>query len=392
VLGLLLGLLMLGAASPRNPPHSFRASFPPAPAVATSPAPPVAATGNADLDSFLPQAEGFVSQHRGLQFKAPVQVTLLDDAAFQQRVVADVRKNAGDYTTEGRVLRALGLIGPGVDVEKAEESLLGAGVVGFYDPDSKALVVRGGRLDLAAEDVLIHELTHALQDQVFDIGGRTANPDDESEFAFTCLVEGDAVRIQREWEAGLSTADRRKLRDLEAAQGSGDLASVPQVLLEIEAFPYQNGPKFVQSLLASGGQAQLDSAFKERRPTTTAQILHPELYVAGTAAAPVSDPIADGARIDHGAVGELGLELLFAPLAVTGSVNIATARAAATSWAGDRYVAWSTGDAACVRDVLKARDPAGLAAMKQSLDRLASSRAGVSVVQAGDELTLTACA
>src|SRR5919201_1316705 len=338
VLGLLLGLLMLGAASPRNPPHSFRASFPPAPAVATSPAPPVAATGNADLDSFLPQAEGFVSQHRGLQFKAPVQVTLLDDAAFQQRVVADVRKNAGDYTTEGRVLRALGLIGPGVDVEKAEESLLGAGVVGFYDPDSKALVVRGGRLDLAAEDVLIHELTHALQDQVFDIGGRTANPDDESEFAFTCLVEGDAVRIQREWEAGLSTADRRKLRDLEAAQGSGDLASVPQVL-------------------------------------------HPELYVAGTAAAPVSDPIADGARIDHGAVGELGLELLFAPLAVTGSVNIATARAAATSWAGDRYVAWSTGDAACVRDVLKARDPAGLAAMKQSLDRLARSRAGVSVVQ-----------
>jgi hypothetical protein len=384
---------MLGAASPRNPPHSFRASFPPAPVVATSPAPPIAATGNADLDSFLPQAEGFVSQHRGLQFKAPVQVTLLDDAAFQQRVVADVRKNAGDYTTEGRVLRALGLVGPGVDVEKAEESLLGAGVVGFYDPDSKALVVRGGHLDLAAKDVLIHELTHALQDQAFDIGGRTANPDDESEFAFTCLVEGDAVRIQREWEAGLSTADRRKLRDLEAAQGGGgDLTSVPEVLLEIEAFPYQQGPNFVQSLLASGGQARLDSAFKERRPTTTAQILHPELYVAGTAAVPVSDPESDGARIDHGAVGELGLELLLAPLAATGSVNVTTARAAATSWAGDRYVAWSTGDGACVRDVLKARDSAGLTAMKQALDRVASARSGVSVTQAGDELTLTSCA
>jgi hypothetical protein len=390
VLGLLLGLLMLGAASPRNPPHSFRASFPPAPA-ATSSVPPIARTGNPDLDTFLPVAEGFVSQHRGLQFNAPVHVTLLDDAAFRQRVVADVRKNAGDYTTEGRVLRALGLVTPGVDVEKAEESLLGAGVVGFYDPDSKALVVRGGNLDLAAEDVLIHELTHALQDQVFDIGRRTANPDDESEFAFTCLVEGDAVRIQREWEAGLSTADRRKLRDLEAAQGVGDITSVPPVLLEIEAFPYQHGPDFVQSLLAAGGQAQLDSAFKERRPTTTAQILHPELYIAGTAAMPVTDPIADGARIDHGAVGELGLELLLAPLGAIGSANIATARAVAASWAGDRYVAWNAGDGACVRDVLKARDGAGLASIKQALDRVASARTGVSVTQAGDELTLTSC-
>jgi hypothetical protein len=373
---------MLGAAAPPGRAGTFPARPLPSPTP-----PPVAATGNVALDAFLPEAEAFVEKHRGLAYSHAVDVTLLADADFQQKVVDDVRHDAADYATEGKVLKALGLIAKDVDVEKEEEVLLGGSVIGFYDPKKKALVVRAGELNLAAKDVLIHELTHALQDQAFDIGDATGRPDDESGFAFTALVEGDAVTIEREWASSLAASDRATLRSQQAAMaGGGDLGGVPDALVDIEAFPYIAGPVFRAALVTAGGQRQLDAAFKERRPTTTAQVIHPSLYLAGTGAAAVDLPAADGPQIDKGALGELGFDLLLQPIVVAGQ-----ARAAAAAWAGDRYVAWSTTDGACVRDELKARDASGLASLRDALDRLAAQRTGMSVTTTADVLTLTAC-
>src|SRR5919109_2579192 len=95
------------------------------------------------IDAFVPQAVSFVEAHRGLRFKQPVKVNHLSDAEFSQRIVFLQRRDRSDTDRQAKIFRALGLVDRSVDVEKAEEELLGGNVVGYYDPKTKELVVRG---------------------------------------------------------------------------------------------------------------------------------------------------------------------------------------------------------------------------------------------------------
>src|SRR5205823_11061795 len=115
----------------------------------------------------------------------------LSDAAFRQRVIADQTANADKDELEKatKVLEALGLVPHGTDVSKAMESLVGDAVVGFYDPKTKDLVVRGAELTPYVREVIVHELTHAVQDQHFGIDRpQLDKADDERGTAFTSLV------------------------------------------------------------------------------------------------------------------------------------------------------------------------------------------------------------
>jgi len=98
-----------------------------------------------------------------------VKVEYLDDAAFSNRLLADQRQYRASTDREGVLLRAVGLLDPSVDVELAMEELLKAGVIGYYDPRKKELAVRGKHAGVQARHALVHELTHALQDQWFNI-------------------------------------------------------------------------------------------------------------------------------------------------------------------------------------------------------------------------------
>src|SRR5437588_512232 len=82
------------------------------------------------------------------------------------------------------------------DLGAAESSLLSNGVAGFYDPTSKTLVVRGEKPTPYVRQVLVHELTHALQDQYFSINRPDLDrADDERGDGLLGLSEGDAVRV-----------------------------------------------------------------------------------------------------------------------------------------------------------------------------------------------------
>jgi len=81
-------------------------------------------------------------------------------------------------------------------VVQEERTLLTAGVVGFYDPETKQLVVRGTDTTPFTRRVLAHELTHALDDQHFDLNRQQLDKaDDETGFGFSALVEGNARRV-----------------------------------------------------------------------------------------------------------------------------------------------------------------------------------------------------
>jgi hypothetical protein len=306
---------------------------------------PSAIGSGASLQDFVPVAEKFVEEHRGLKFKTPVQVTFLTDAAFQQELTKADSIDSAAYATEAKELHALGLLDGRPDLARAEQELQGSSVIGFYDPKTKQLFVRGVEAKPAVRHVLVHELTHALQDQWFSID-RTTSSDDESDIAFRTLVEGDAVRVENQYVASLSEADQRQVRLGDA--GGPVPADVPEVLLELDSFPYLIGPRFTQAIVDRSGQARLDAAFQSP-PTTSAQVIHPELFLAGRGAATVALPTADGKEIDKGVLGELGLDLFLERLTSRGKVSSSDAQVIAAGWAGDRYIAWDQGSESCVR-------------------------------------------
>ena len=373
----LVALLALNSAPPPGRGKAFQAVIPPTPAASPRSA---AVPG---LDAFIPVAEQFVSSHRGLDYTSPVQVTLLDDAAFQERVAADVRSSASDFDKEGKVLTALGLVAAGTNLEQTEKRFVRAGVLGYYDPHSKQLVVRGGQLTVSVRHVLVHELTHALQDQHFDLSKRPS-ADDESDLAYTGLVEGDAVTVENAYIASLSPVDRAELRREEAAS-IPDFSSVPMALIEIDLFPYQYGPMFVQTLLARKGQAGLDAAFQSP-PTTSAQLIPRALSLDGRGASDVASPSPSEAVLDRGVIGEMGFNILLRQLMANGGLTAAAARQAAAEWQGDRYVAFRSNDSTCVRDSV-----AGGADLHSALVKLAASRSGMTVADEAGGFSFTSC-
>ena len=357
------------------------------PRAEASPTPsPVASA--AALQAFVPIAERFVEEHRGLKFKSSVKVTFLADAEFQAQLnKANGIDNSG-YATEAKVLHALGLLDGRPDLAKAEQELQGSSVVGFYDPKTKELYVRGVDARASVRHVLVHELTHALQDQWFAID-RTFPTDDETEIAFRGLVEGDAVRIEDQYIAGLSPAEKRQI-DADNAAGGPLPADVPDILLELDTFVYQAGPPFTRAVVSARGRQRLDDAFSSP-PKTTAELLHPTLFLSGRTPVPVDFPTADGTAIDKGVLGEFGLDLILERLQVLGQVTSAQAQTISTGWSADRYVAWDRSSESCVRTRFVMSGQQATAGLLAALRRFAGDHPGTTVEGSGPVL-FTACA
>jgi hypothetical protein len=347
----------------------------------------VPGAGASALESALPGHMRFVQETRGLPFTKPVEVTLLPDKAFRQRLRdsqdEDEAKAKEELQTTQRVLEGLGLLDKGVDLKAAIDSLYGDAVAGFYDTEKDDLVVRGEALTVSVRTTLVHELTHALQDQHFDIERKDLDDrDDEASTGLTGLVEGDATRVERLYAASLSPRERKQGEAEEAAAGAGIDPDIPRVLLQLVAFPYIYGPTFTTAVFEQGGQARLDQAYREP-PTTSEQLLHPEVFLDGEAVQTLPTPKADGEEIDQGVMGELVLLLVLNTTGIDG-------RRAATGWGGDRYIAWKDGKDTCVRVDIAMDTPQDDAELHQALDRLVDARKGATVTGQGP-FELTSC-
>ena len=86
-----------------------------------------------------------------IQAEATTDDTTAEDAALQD-------------ASEGQ-LRALGLLDPSTDLQDAVAQLFGGGTLAYYDTEADEVKVLGTELDVAHRVTLVHELTHAWQDQ-----------------------------------------------------------------------------------------------------------------------------------------------------------------------------------------------------------------------------------
>lgn len=316
-------------------------------------------------DPVVCDAADFVQLARGRPFKEFPTVELLEDDEFDRALVEDFEDFVDEIEAEGRLLKALGLVEADEDYVAVYRDLLESGPVGFYDPETGRMAVRGGELNLYAQSVLVHELVHAHDDQWFDIGSDDYDSSDE-EYAHAAVIEGNATRVEEQWRQALGPADAATLaREEQSALPAEDLErllSLPRVVLELLFSPYQDGAFYVEDLARFGGEEAVDDALSEP-PLSSEEILHPGSPDSALTIVDLEPPAADGAVIDEGALGELLIQLWLG-------------RAPADGWGGDRYVTYEDGDQVCMIAAVAADTPTDLDELEDAAARWAADGDG----------------
>ncbi len=244
----------------------------------------------------------------------------------------------------------LGLVPKPEEFRGAELDNLISLLTGFYSPELGALylleTINGGIDGPLARSTIVHELTHALQFQYYDIRSIVAarTGDWDAMTALLDVLEGDAVATEA---ALLGFSTRSTYREpvcfsIPAPQRPGTPFIVER---ELDTW-YEDGLCFVELVLAQspGGIA----AIFDNLPTTTEQILHPEKYLVGEDAKTVTLQSLsaslgeDWQPLGQGTLGEFTLQnILLQGLAD----DRARAQAAAAGWGGDGWSFYSDGNA-----------------------------------------------
>jgi hypothetical protein len=303
---------------------------------------PPESTPSARLDSraIFSAIERQVETLRGLPPASVGEPELISTSALADRLKA---RFDTDYPRKRRaddnvVLRGLGLLRADQDAASLQLKLLTGQVIGYYDDQSKRMVVvSDAGLTPAAKITYAHEYTHALQDASFGLsrlGIDTAGQDDR-DLARLSLVEGDATATMFLWAFDHLTAE--ELIGV-GATPIPDLADVPQWMVKELELPYVAGASFVMGLRAKGGSDAIDAVFRDP-PASTEQVLHPEKYDAREApiavrAPPVATQTGWSTPVPN-TEGEAIISIWLQALGVSASV----ADVAAAGWGGDRLAA-----------------------------------------------------
>lgn len=337
----------------------------------------------------------FVESNRGLTFAHPVHVDFLDDAAFG----AEVAVAGGEPTPTDRAamhaeaarLRAFGLLDGELDLIAAGGTLAGETTLAFYRFEDERIIVRGTAIDTSLEVTLVHELTHALQDQHYQLGKRTEER--ESNFAFGALVEGDAEYVANLYLESLPPTEQEAYYEEQQRIAEDiDLGDIPEVLLAMQSTPYELGPGLVGALRADGGTRRLDDAFMWP-PTTDEQLLSPSAYLAQEDALSVGTPaVFEGEqRVPGTEPDTFGALSWYVVLAER--IDPHDALAAVDGWGGDIQVNLERDGKQCARLLFRGdhtTDADEMAsALREWADRMPEGMTDLRT--ADDSLTFTAC-
>ena len=304
-----------------------------------------------DIDRLVDELSVYVEEERELTFEEDVVVEVLDSEAYQERIreasEEDLEEGEDDLEHAAGVYRAVGFWPDDAD-EPLEIARRFAAVssVGYYDPEAGELIILGSADTPNLRVTLVHELTHALEDQHFDLGRleELLEREDESGGAFRSLVEGSASRVDTAYEASLSDEDREAIRaEQMELLGEVDLTGIPPVLFAEQEQLYTAGEAFIDELSDEGGNAAIDEAIEDP-PTTSEQILEPEEWPERDPVVEVDEPEADGEVVESGSLGQAFWDLLVNGV-FGGDDEL-------PEWDGDNAVLWQDGDEYCVRAAL----------------------------------------
>jgi hypothetical protein len=250
----------------------------------------------------------------------------------------------------------LGLLPEKTDLRHAVLSFYSSQALAFYDSRAKEIVVidnttgeaNGASSRKIDDRAIAHELTHALQDQVFSLGVRLrSETNGDAAIALRAVAEGDALVSEHAYAVG--ALDKwlvgYVLQRLEPGNTGAMLPDVPALMLDRSDFQYRAGTRFVLRSTNSSDWSLVNRLYTHP-PLSTEQVLHPEKYFEtpdppsridlGNLSALFS---SEWKEIENDTLGELLVRCLF-------NQWLGPTRAAAISagWDGDRFVAYRKGD------------------------------------------------
>lgn len=359
----------------------------------TEPRTPKLLTGSlSDLAPYIKTIEKI----RGLAFKKPVASgtqTTAEFRAFLERDL-DIELPRDKAACMARALARLGLLPETFDLRRAYTNLMAAQVAAYYDPFRKTFfIVHPDLPEILLEPTIVHELTHALQDQTFGLESRMkslrAADNEDLENAFRFLAEGEATYVMvlatmHDREIDPDKGDEKLDGMIEAMSGTGrealveqlgamkdvlgddaaaELASMlssPDYLYRVLFDPYFGGQRAVHKVRRAGGWAAVNELWRNP-PTSTEMLMHPEKLARGRREEPVKVAVPDVSAVlgsgyapsCENTLGELETEILLevtlpASAGSAGSAGstdsqpapeerVARARSAAAGWGGDRW-------------------------------------------------------
>lgn len=300
-----------------------------------------------------------VSQVRGLRAESSVRCKVENKDEVRAFLERAIKERVGDelFAAEEKIYKALGLIPASYPYREGIKSLYLSQIAGYYDPKAKGYVMASWLPDEQQTPVAAHELTHALQDQHFNLGALTDSHKltSDEQYARAALIEGDATAVMMDHMLHSAT---KKLG--ESGLGIGlqlgsmptlgpvaeqmqsmvisteDLKAAPPALVDMMIFPYSQGLQFVHGLLRAGGYQRVSEAFT-KLPRSSWEVMDVERYLNGeynkAPDFPEDAAAASTSKVRRSDV--LGALTLFLALRELG-VPTATARSISDTWTGDR--------------------------------------------------------
>ncbi|HEY1272088.1 MAG TPA: hypothetical protein VGF08_08890 [Terriglobales bacterium] len=319
------------------------------------------------LFALVDKITDFVTHDTDLPRKAPVKRRLVGQADVEKFFREKTAKTeyAQRFARAELTMKKFGLLPRDFDLRGFLVQANGQQVAGFYDDDSKVISMLNWIPLDQQEPILAHELTHALQDQNYDLknwakaGLHRPDPrrpkqfvldDEESQSARHAVAEGQGMVVYFDY---MLAPMGRTLKDTPGIIASMEDPSVsavidtpimhnaPIVLRESGAFPYRDGLLFEAALLQRGGKKMAFSGALTNPPRNSHEVLQPEAYLASEKPSRVRMPdvrplVAEKYELyDSGGFGELDVRILLKQL---GEKRVAADLAMA--WDGGAYVAF----------------------------------------------------
>lgn len=352
----LLVVLALGVAAAAGQEAS-----PAAPVAPASPAPatpsPHAAPSSPEFLHAADEVLAQMSQILGLPIKQPLKKSLRSKQEIRAYLIREEKEDKDDAQryADQKALEAFGFIPKGFPLDSFMIDVLTDQVAGLYDPKAKEFYIADWIPADEQRDVMAHELTHALEDQSYDIERwiKAARPNDDAELARDAVSEGSALAAMVDYALRDNHIGVRDLPDVTLLLRSGalaemdkdpNLAKAPAYIRDALLFPYLAGTTFSQQFLkAHAGWPDLKLVF-QNPPVSTQQILHPDFYLKGVGPQKVTLPEwkglvpADWKLLEENVLGEFSLQELLKQY-----IGQQRADDLAPAWDGDRYAVFESG-------------------------------------------------
>lgn len=346
--------------------------------ITTAPPPP-----DSELLGLIAQAKGFVATTRGHEFRADVDVRAFDPDSWRAWIIERF-----DLTPERLELEAIGLVGLGLltpeEAETYVEDVIAAHqqIAGVYADD--VIYLRDRPRNAALLRTLVHEFTHALDDQMFGLSRVREDfaPDSEAAETLHLVSEGNATRVESLWLATLAGPDKTAAGP--PPLGRDDLATLDGPVDFDLGARYLVGLTFAEHVAAGAGEVAIDRALANPPPTSE-QVWFPPVFDRGELRVPVpAPPVPAGAEIAD--EGPAGVTFWYRMLSSSAAeLTTDEVEQAIEGWGGDWRVSWTDGGLLCSRIDVVGDTPTDTDELLAAAEAWAEPTDGLVVVEVVDD-------